>query len=155
MRMLRHLSLLSLAVGLTVAACDDDDDTGPAPERYVASLSPANENPPVTNSTATGNATFTVNGSNLEYVVTISNWPTGRTVTAAHIHAAPATVGGNASPISGLTFSGANAMTTTGGSGTIAITQAAVDQIRAGRTYFNVHSSINQGGEIRGDLVRQ
>lgn len=155
MRMLRHLALLSMAVGLTVAACDDDDETGPAPERYVASLSPGNESPPVTNSTATGTATFTVNGTNLDYVVTISNWVAGRTVTAAHIHAAPATVGGNASPIPGLTFSGANAITPTGGTGTIAVTQAALDQIRAGRTYFNVHSNINTGGEIRGDLVRQ
>lgn len=153
MRMIRQLALLSMALVLTVAACDDDDETGPAPERYVASLLPGNENPPVTNTTATGTATFTVNGSNLDYVVQINNWPTGRTVTAAHIHAAPATVGGNASPILG--FEGANAMTPTGKSGTIAASPAVLDQIRAGRTYFNVHSNIHPNGEIRGDLVRQ
>jgi hypothetical protein len=117
-------------------------------------LSGANESPAV-QTTATGTGTFTVNGSNLDYTVTISAWPADRTVTAAHIHSAPATVGGNANPIPGLTFSGANAMTTIGGSGTIALPQAALDQIRAGRTYFNVHSSVNGGGEIRGTLVRQ
>ena len=154
MRMLRHLALLSMAVGLTVAGCDDDPNE-PQREVYTATLSPANENPPVTNSTAAGTATFTVNGLNLDYVVTITNWPAGRTVTAAHIHAAPATAGGNAAPLPGLTFSGANAMTITGGTGTIAVTQAALDQIRAGGTYFNVHSSVNSGGEIRGTLVRQ
>jgi hypothetical protein len=156
-RMLRQLGLLSMVLVLTVAACDDDDDdgTGPEPEVFRATLSPANENPPVTNSTATGTATFTVNGSNLDYSVTISNWPAGRTVTAAHIHAAPAVAGGNADPIPGLTFSGANAMTTSGGSGSIALSTTALTQIRAGGTYFNVHSSQNPGGEIRGNLVLQ
>jgi hypothetical protein len=150
MRMLRQLGLLSLAVGLTVAACGDE--SGPAAEVYRATMSGANESPPV-QTTATGTATFTVNANNLDYTVTISSWPAGRTVTAAHIHAAPATVGGNASPI--LNFTGANAMTITGGSGTIALPQAVLDQIRAGRTYFNVHSTVNGGGELRGDLVRQ
>ena len=155
--MLRQLGLLSIALTMTVAACDDDDDngTGPEPEVFRATLSPANENPPVTNSTASGTATFTVNGSNLDYVVVISNWPAGRTVTAAHIHAAPTVAGGNASPLPGLTFEGANAMTTTGGSGSIAVSTAALTQIRAGGTYFNVHSSQNPGGEIRGTLVEQ
>jgi hypothetical protein len=152
-RMLRQLGLLSMALALTVAACDDDDPVQPAAEVYTASLSPANESPPVTNSTATGNATFTVNGSNLDYTVTISTWPAGRTVTAAHIHGAPATGQTTADPI--LPFGGANAMTTTGGSGSIALPTTVLTQIRAGNTYFNVHSSQNPGGEIRGTLVRQ
>ncbi|HET6700916.1 MAG TPA: CHRD domain-containing protein [Gemmatimonadaceae bacterium] len=150
MRMLRHLLVVSLAVGFTVA-CDDDPEA-PEAEVYTATLTGASETPPVT-TTATGTATFTVTGNNVSYAVTITGWPTDRTVTAAHIHAAPATGQPTGSPI--LPFDGGNAMTTAGGSGTIAASQAVIDQIRAGGTYFNVHSSVNAGGEIRGALVPQ
>ena len=151
MRMLRQLALLSMVVGLTVAGCDDDPNE-PQAEVYTATLNGANESPPVT-TTATGTATFTVVGNNINYVVTITNWPAGRTVSAAHIHAAPPAGQTTAGAI--LPFAGANAMTTSGGSGTIAASTTVLDQIRAGGTYFNVHSNVNGGGEIRGTLVRQ
>ena len=150
MGMLRHLALLSLAVGLTVAACDDDP-AGPEAEVYTATMNGANESPAVT-TTATATATFAVTGNNLAYTVTIANWPAGRTVTAAHIHfapIAPATTGGV------LLGWPAGSITTTGGSGTIAISDTQLATVRAGGTYFNVHSSVNGGGEVRGELVRQ
>lgn len=150
MRMLNRLRLLALIGVLVVSACDDDE-TGPTAERYTATLSGANETPPVT-TTAAGTATFTVNGSNLDYVVTITNWPAGRTVTAAHIHCAPPAGQTTCPPLKGLP---AGSITTTGGSGTIALSDAELAGIRAGGTYFNVHSSVNAGGEIRGNLVRQ
>jgi hypothetical protein len=151
MRMLRRLGLLSLALGLTVAACDDDDPIQPTPEVYTATLTPGNETPPVTNSTASGTATFTVSGNNINYVITISNWPANRTVTAAHIHSRPIRPDTAAGVLLGWTTT----PTTTGGSGTQAATDAHLTAIRAGGTYFNVHSSVNPGGEIRGNLVRQ
>jgi hypothetical protein len=46
------------------------------------------------------------------------------------------------------------AITTMGGSGTIAINDTQLAAVRAGGTYFNVHSSQNTGGEIRGTVVR-
>lgn len=150
MRMLRQVGLLSLVVGLTVAACDDDPE-GPAPEVYVATMNGANESPAVT-TTATGTGTFTVTGNTIAYSITISTWPSDRTVSAHHIHFAPvppATTGGV------LLGWPAGSITTTGGSGTIAVSDAQLVSIRAGGTYFNVHSSINGGGEIRGNLVRQ
>ena len=151
MRMLRQLAVLSLAVGVTVAACDDDDETGPQAEVYTATLSGANETPAVT-TTATGNATFTVDGNNLNYVITIANWPAGRNVTAAHIHHRPIRPDTSAGVLLGWT---AGSVTTAGGTGTIAISDAQLAEIRAGGTYFNVHSSVNGGGEIRGTLTRQ
>ena len=151
MRMLRHLVVLSLAVGLTVAACDDDDETGPQAEVYTATLTGAGETPPVT-TTATGTGTFTVSGNNINYVITIANWPTGRTLTAAHIHNRPIRPDTSAGVLLGWP---GGALTTTGGSGTIAATDAQLTAIRAGGTYFNVHSSQNGGGESRGTLVRQ
>lgn len=146
--MLRQLGLLSLAVGLTVAACDE---TGPAPEVYVATMDGATESPAV-QTTARGTGTFTVTGNTIAYVITITQWPSDRTVTNHHIHVAPvppATTGGV------LLGWPAGSITTTGGTGTIAATDAQLVAIRAGGTYFNVHSSTNPGGEIRGAMVRQ
>lgn len=150
MRILRQLAFLSLALGFTVAACDDDPNE-PRPETYIAALSPANETPPVT-STASGTGTFTVTGNNINYAITITNWPTGRTVSAAHIHSRPIRADTSAGVLLGWP---AGSITTTGGSGTIAATDAQLTALRAGGTYFNVHSSVNPGGEIRGTLVRQ
>ena len=148
--MLRHLVVLSMAVGLTVAACDDDE-TGPQAEVYNATLTGANETPAVTTS-ATGTGTFTVSGNNINYVITIANWPAGRTLTAAHIHRRPIRADTSAGVLLGWT---AGSLTTSGGSGTIAITDAQLAEVRAGGTYFNIHSSVNGGGEIRGTLTRQ
>lgn len=149
--MLRQLGLLSLVLGLTVAGCDDDDPVQPAAEVYTATMTGANESPPVT-TTATGTGTFTVTGNNMAYTITVANWPAGRTVTNAHIHVAPvapATTGGV------LLGWPAGSITTTGGSGTVTISDTQLASVRAGGTYFNIHSSVNGGGEIRGTLVRQ
>ena len=150
MRMLRHLAVLSVAVSLTVAACDDDP-VEPEAEVYTATLTGANETPPVT-TTATGTGTFIVTGNDINYVITIANWPAGRTVTAAHIHSRPIRPDTAAGVLLGWTT---GSITTAGGSGTITATDAQLTAIRAGGTYFNVHSSVNAGGEIRGNLVPQ
>jgi hypothetical protein len=151
--MLRHVALLSLGVGLTVAACDDDDPSGPAPETFTATLNGANETPPVT-TTAAGTATFTLTGNDLDYNITVTNWPAGRTLTAAHIHAAPVAPATTGGVLQGWPV-GSGGLTTAGGSGRIGLRQTTADSIRAGGTYFNMHSSVNGGGEIRGTIVRQ
>jgi hypothetical protein len=155
MRMLRHLALLSLAVGLTVAACDDDDPVEPQAEVYTATMNGANESPPVT-TPATAVGTFTVTGNNIAYNITISNWPAGQTLSGAHIHFAPvppATTGG---VLLGFPTTGTGAITTTGGSGSIAITDAQLATLRAGGTYFNIHATPQApGGLVRGNMVRQ
>lgn len=149
--MLNRLGLLALIGVVGVSACDDDEETGPTAEVYTATLNGASESPPVT-TTATGTATFTVEGNNLDYVITITNWPAGRTVTAAHIHCAPPAGQTTCAPLKGWP---AGSITTTGGSGTIALSDTELAGIRAGGTYYNVHSSVNAGGEIRGNLARQ
>ena len=153
--MLRQLGLLSLAIGLTVAACDDDDPVEPAGEVYTATMNGANETPPVT-TPATATGTFTVTGNNIAYAITIQNWPAGQTLSGAHIHFAPvppATTGG---VLLGFPTTGNGAITTTGGSGSIAITDTQLASLRAGGTYFNIHATPQApGGLVRGNMVRQ
>jgi hypothetical protein len=161
--MLRSVGVLSLAAVLVVAGCDDDDETGPEPEVYVAALNGANESPPVT-TPATGTATFTVNGNEIAYTVTISSWPANTTVSGAHIHFAPVPPATTGTVLLGFPTTGQGAITTAGGSGTIGISDAQLASVRAGGTYFNVHAvpttgttgGVNApGGLIRGNLVAQ
>jgi hypothetical protein len=163
MRMLRRLGLLSLATGLMVAACDDDDPVEPTVERFTAALNGANESPPV-QTNATGNATFTVDGNNVNYTVTITNWPANTNVSGAHIHSAPVPPATTTNPLVHFPTSGTGAIGPTGGTGTVTATDAQLTAIRAGGTYFNVHAvpapgttgGVNQpGGLIRGNVVRQ
>ena len=150
--MLRQLGLLSVAVGLTVAACDE---TGPAAEVYTGTLTGASESPPVT-TTAAGNFTFTVTGNNIAYNVTITGWPQGQTLSGAHIHFAPAAGQTTGGVMLGFPITGQGAITTAGGTGTIAISDTQLATVRAGGTYFNVHSTPSHaGGIIRGNLNRQ
>lgn len=150
--MRRTMGLLSVAAALAMVGCDDDDDngTGPEPEVYTATLTGANEVPAVT-TTAAGTATFTVDGNDINYVITITNWPTDRTVTAAHIHNPPGANGIGTVLVGWPQAS----ITPTGGTGQVTASDAQLATIRAGGTYFNVHSSVNGGGEIRGNLVAQ
>lgn len=155
MRMLRQLGLLSLAVGLTVAACGDDDPVQPAAEVYTATMNGANETPAVT-TTATATGTFTVTGNNIAYNITIANWPAGQTLSGAHIHFAPVPPATTGSVLLGFPTSGTGAITITGGTGSIAITDTQLATLRAGGTYFNIHATpTNPGGLVRGNMVRR
>ena len=155
MRMLRHLALLSMAAGLTVAACDDDDPVEPEPEVYTATMNGANESPPV-QTTATAVGTFTVTGNNIAYNITISNWPANNTVSGAHIHFAPVPPATTGTVMLGFPTTGQGAITTTGGSGSIPISDTQLATLRAGGTYFNIHAQpLAAGGLVRGNMVRQ
>ena len=156
MRMLRRLGLLSLAVGLTVAACDDDDPpTGNQPRRFIATLNGANERPDTVNTTATGTMTMTVPvGSNqMTWSLAITGWPANVTPTLAHIHrGGPNQSAGffvNFNPT--FTVNGANVTA----SGTVAVPDSLFPLVAGNLAYVNVHSSRKPGGEIRGQVVQQ
>ena len=155
MRMLRHLALLSLAVGLTVAACDDDDETGPAPRRFTAALLGTNERPNPVNSGVTGTATMTVpNGSNLmSWTINVANIPANDTIRVAHIHkGVPDSAGAVVVDFqANFTQTG----TTATASGTTAVPDSLFTLIAGNRAYVNVHSKISGGGVTRGQVVQQ
>ena len=171
--MKRHLmyGLLALGVATGVAACDDDDPTGPQPERFRATLSGANERPTPRTTPATGVADFSLQNDVLSWSIALSNITN---VTAAHIHLGTQDVA-SGGVILALTpgTSGVNNTLITG-----SVTRAAYvpaqnqsfDQLialmRNGGAYVNVHTNLttndptnNTGpgdfpaGEIRGQIT--
>jgi hypothetical protein len=165
--------VLALAIGIIVpaaSACSDDNSSpSNGATSFTATLMGANEVPPVT-TPATGTATLTVNGQQIEYTVNVSNITNP---VLSHIHIAP--VGENGPVRLNLCGTGAPLPPCTGGTGVLAagtngtmvgtpaITfDSLVSAMRSGGAYVNVHTSsegctvgdpgCNPGGEIRGQV---
>jgi hypothetical protein len=132
---------------------------------YTATLSGSNEAPPVAATGAGGFATVTVNMATqtIEWVVDVYNLPSG--VTAAHIH-----VGGTG--VAGPVVINFTVPTTASNDFRIAGSARASDVVArqpqgvntfedlvqalaTGHGYVNVHTSVNPGGEIRGQLAER
>jgi hypothetical protein len=129
----------------------------------TASLNGANETPTALNTGAFGSATVTVDltARTVTYVVDVFNLPSG--VSASHIHAGAA---GTSGPVVVNFAPPVPASNDFRFSGTVKDTEfvlrpdqgirSADDMFQAilgGNSYVNVHSSVNGGGEIRGQLV--
>jgi uncharacterized surface anchored protein len=145
------LIALCAGVSLILASCDDDDDDLVNNKMYTISgdASGAQEVPPVTTSaTGTLSGTYNANTNELQYNI---NW-TGLSgdVSAAHFHG-PALAGADADPIITL------AVTTNGVNGNITGTATLHDSTEAhllnGKLYYNLHTALNPGGEIRGQVL--
>jgi len=172
---------LMLALLLAAAACDNDSPTAPADPNIVvftAQLSAANEVPPITNEEkdARGNVRITVNlsrdaGNNItgaiyNFVVNLNSFPAGSTWTLAHIHEGAAGVPGGVRVNTGLTPGTAITLTTGGISNQTfsnASAQPGLDPVAIINSmianpsgwYFNAHTTLNGGGAVRGQLVKQ
>jgi len=130
----------------------------------TATLNGGNETPaPGLNTGAFGDATVTVNmgARTVTYTVNVFNLPSG--VTAAHIHVGAAGTAGptivnfevpatasNEFRISGTAADTAFSLRPDQG---IRSADDAFQAILGGNTYINVHSAVNTGGEIRGQLT--
>ncbi len=160
--MRRHVMFGGLTVAALVAVGSCSDDVGPTTnERFVATLSGANESPAVT-TTATGTAEFTVFNElpGIFFKLDVKG-PFADSVILAHIHG-PADPAVNAAVIVNL-FLGPNAGPAI--NGTLAegmlptpsrITfDSVLVLLRAGKAYVNVHTKANGGGEIRGQIAKQ
>jgi CHRD domain len=106
-------------------------------------LSGANEVPPVS-TPAAGTGSVTVNS---DRTVSARITVTGMTGTAAHIH--EGAEGSNGPVIVPFTKSGDNTFVAPDGA---RMTEAQYAAYKAGRTYVNVHSAKNPGGEVRAQL---
>lgn len=171
----RGLMIILMAVAL--AACDDNNSpTTPADANTVvfrATLLASEEVPAVTNaeSTGRGNVVITfhlqrdggnnITGATVDFLINLHSLPPGTVWTLGHIHEGAQGVAGPARINIGLTP--ATAITLDTGSitgrefnGIAAPSAALVNAIIANPAgfYFNVHSTLNPSGFVRGQLVK-
>ena len=148
----------------------DADHPTPTNPTFTATLSPANEVPPITNaeSTVTGTASITLDhdqgrrgqhhGGDRHLRREPAGFPAGSVVNIAHIHEGATTC---ACPVVVNTIAGArrchidqrHASFTKAG---VTVDPAVAQRILANPAgfYFNVHTSLNGGGVARGVLTR-
>ena len=114
---------------------------------FTALLNGSSEVPP-TGAAGTGLAAFSLEGSNLSYYISFSGL-TGP-ATGGHMHA-PATPTNSAGIM--VPFSGVPSATAGIISGQALLTQDQITNIINGLCYVNIHTTLNSGGEIRGQVV--
>lgn len=175
MKNLHSLAIIPAALLVAVSACGDDDGTSGPATSFTATLTGAEEFPPVA-TTATGNATLSVSGGQITYTVNVTDL---QNAVVAHIHIAP--TGENGPVRLNLCGTGAPQPTCTSGTGTQvlatgtngttvgapAITfDSLLSAMRTGGAYVNVHTDDGVGqpntgpgdmasGEIRGQVVAE
>jgi hypothetical protein len=119
------------------------------PTTYRVVLSGAGERPTQVTSKAFGFGVLTLIGNQLSYHITYQGL--NGTANNAHIHG-PAAIGATASPMFDLLrptgFGTAGVL-----SGRTNLTPAQIAAIVDGKTYANIHSTVNPGGEIRGQVL--
>jgi hypothetical protein len=165
----RFLRIAVAAPLLVVPACGDDEPSSPATS-FSATLSGANE-VPANASTATGNATLSVSGAAITYMINVTNL---QNAVLGHIHVAAA--GANGPVRLNLCGTGAPEPPCTSGTGTVVLATGTngvtlgitfdelLTAMRTGGAYVNVHTDDGQGaqntgpgdlaaGEIRGQVV--
>jgi hypothetical protein len=169
---MKRLSVLFVTLGLLVAGCGSSSTSPSAAAKptFTATLSPANEVPPITNaeSVGRGDATITfdatrdaagnITAATATFVANFSGFPNGTPINIAHIH--PGAAGVNGSVLVSTTLASGEVVLATGsGSFTktaITVTPEVAQAIlnNPAGYYFNVHSTLNPGGVARGQLVR-
>lgn len=161
---MKRLGIAVSILALGLAGCGDDNGNPAGPSNttvFTVALSAANEVPVVTNAetTARGTAVITVHSdtNTIDFNVSMNSFPNGSTATLAHIHPGAAGVTGSPLVNTGLTAGTGIAMPN--GSGTfsfngIAASADTIAQILANpqNFYFNVHTTLNPPGAIRGQL---
>lgn len=164
---MKRLTIPLLIACLTVAAagCGSSNSTSPTPSNLVVftvTLLPSNEVPPITNgeNVARGTAVITIHKDTnaIDFAVSLNSFPAGSSLTAAHIHGPSAPAGVPAGVYVGTNLSAGNAPPLTNGSATFSDTETpTADKVAAilanpSQFYFNVHTTQNGAGVMRGQL---
>ena len=143
-------AIVTALTGLLVFAALTSGATAkskPPVKKFTAALNVGQETGVVkaTQRGASGRFTATLSGTTLTYTLTFAHL--SGPASAAHIHG-PAARHQNANvlvPLCGPCTSPVH--------NTATLTQAQINLMESGKTYANVHTSKNPGGEIRGQIV--
>lgn len=159
-----HLVTSGITVAALLAVMGCSDDVGiTVTERFTATLNGANEKPTAVTTTATGTADFTYVGDikTLFYRLDVAGIDSA---TVAHIHG-PADINTPAGVIVNLFLGPTKPIGFTGtlAEGVVGQVGAPVGMsqdsllvlLRTGNAYVNVHTRVNGGGEIRGQVSKQ
>jgi CHRD domain len=170
---MKRLSPIAVVLALLAAGCSSNNSptpTTPTNPTFTATLSPANEVPPITNaeSTVGGTATITmvvtrdaannITAASVTFVVNLTGFPAGSAVNIAHIHEGASTC---ACPVVVNTSLAAGEVTISNGvasftKANITVLPEVAQRILTNPAgfYFNVHTTLNAGGVARGQLSR-
>ncbi len=165
-------------VGLLAAGCGSKSPTSPSNTppnsvTFTAALNPANEVPPVTNADASGSGTGTfkldltrdsagvITAAKATFVFSLTGFPAGTNIILGHIHTGGPGLTG--SPIVSTGLTAANPVVLPNGSVTnqtisnIDVTPANAQLIidNPNGFYYNLHTTLNPGGAVRAQLVKQ
>jgi hypothetical protein len=162
--MRKRLGIVITVLALGVAGCGDDNGNPNNPSAirvFTVPLSAQSEVPAITNAErdARGTAviTFNTDANTVDFNVSLNSFPNDSVVRIAHIHG-PAPRTGNASIVVDTSLA-AGTVALVNGAGTFSfpgrdVPKALMDQILAApqNYYFNVHTVLNGGGAVRGQL---
>lgn len=172
---------LLIGIAVVAAACGSSSPSSPSAQPntivFTAAMSANQETPPVTNAdqNGKGNATITfhltrdnagtITAATVDFVYSLSGFPAGTQIILTHIHEGgagigpgPVKVNSGLSPGTAITLADGTATNITfNGLTTFVDGLPGIQKIidNPGGYYFNVHSTINTGGAVRGQLVRQ
>lgn len=162
---MNRLALIAATIAvLGVAGCGSSSSNPNAPSDitiFTVPLSALNEVPPITNAEAgaRGTAVITINKAKntIDFNVSLTGFTPTSAVNIAHIHG-PAPVGQNATIVVSTTLT-PGTVALVNGAGTFSFPEisapaATIASILAApqNFYFNVHTTLNGGGAIRGQL---
>ncbi len=173
------ITLSCVVLTFVTGACSSSNSstapstTGPGVStvRFTANLSPAQETPPITNAESVGSGAATIDmtvtrdansvitAATVNFSVNVTGLPSTAVINIAHIHtgaagvAGPVLVNTTVAPGEVVLSGGAGSFTRVGISVSAANAQAIIDN-PAG-FYFNVHTTLNPGGVMRGQLSKQ
>lgn len=119
--------------------------------QFAVVLSGSAERPNPVTTTGRGSGTLSLNGNQLTFNIAYSDLPVA--ATAAHIHG-PGTVDQAVGVMVSLAPFNGGAFGTSGTlAGTVTLTPEQLAALVDGKTYVNIHTAANPGGEIRGQIA--
>jgi hypothetical protein len=158
------IAIVTLAIG--AAGCGSSNSTPTTPSNttiYTVTLLPSNETPPISNAEQSGRGTAVItihkDTNTVDFNVSMNSFPAGSSAILAHIHGPNGPAGVAANVFINTTLSPGTAVPMPNGSATFSFNgiAASADQItqilaNPSQFYFNVHTPVNPGGAIRGQL---